>query len=188
VGRRTAEKLGLSEAELSIVCFGGLLHDVGKIGVSDGVLNKPGKLLPEEWDLMRSHVRVGRDLLARVPALDSVADFVLHHHERYDGKGYPDGLSGEQIALAARIICAVDAYSAMVAKRCYKENMSEAEARQELLRCKGSHFDPAVVDALLAVLDTPAEEDDCPDGCGLPPRFHHPAALRHALREANVAK
>ena len=70
-------------------CYGGLLHDIGKIGVSDGVLNKPGKLLPEEWDLMRSHVRIGKDLLAHVPALDGVADVVLHHHERFDGNGLP---------------------------------------------------------------------------------------------------
>jgi len=164
-----------------VVCFGGLLHDVGKIGVSDGVLNKPGKLLPEEWDLMRSHVRIGRDLLSRVPVLSRVAEVVLHHHERIDGKGYPDSLSGEQIPLTARIIAVVDAYSAMTAKRSYKESMSEAEARAELVRCKGTHFDPAVVDAFLAALDDPVEEAPCPDSCGPLPSFYHPEDLRHAL-------
>ena len=187
-GRRTAERLGLSDGDRSVVCFGGLLHDVGKIGVSDGVLNKMGKLLPEEWDLMRSHVRVGRDLLSRVPALERVADVVLHHHERFDGKGYPEGLSGEQISLASRIICVVDAYSAMIAKRSYKESMSDADARAELLRCKGSHFDPEVVDAFLTVLDQPAETDDCPDGCGLPPQFYHPMELERALQGTVAAR
>ncbi len=181
-GRQTAERLGLTDGQRSVVCFGGLLHDVGKIGVSDGVLNKSGKLMPEEWDLMRSHVRIGRDLLARIPALEQVADVVLHHHERFDGKGYPEGLSGENISLASRIVCVADAYAAMVSKRSYKESMTDAEAREELVRCKGTHFDPAVVDAFLAVLDAPPEKDDCPDGCGALPLFYHPMELRHALQ------
>jgi len=158
-----------------------LLHDIGKIGVSDGVLNKPGKLLPEEWDLMRSHARIGGDLLRHVPVMGRVADVVLHHHERIDGAGYPDKLSGDQIPLAARIISAVDAYCAMTSKRSYKESMSDAEAREELVRCKGTHFDPQVVDALLAALDAPEEDDPCPDGCGLPPSFYHAQELRLAL-------
>ncbi len=175
LSRLTAERLRLPDGERSVACYGGLLHDVGKIGVSDGVLNKPGKLMPEEWDLMRSHVRVGRDLLSRVPVLSRVAEVALHHHERWDGTGYPDGLAGEQISLASRIVCVVDSYSAMVAKRCYKESSTEAEARAELIRCKGSQFDPAVVDAFLAVLDEPpSPEEDCPDTCSiLPGDFHH---------------
>jgi putative nucleotidyltransferase with HDIG domain len=183
--RRTAEKLGLSEVERSIVCFGGLLHDIGKIGVSDGVLNKPGKLMPEEWDLMRSHVRIGRDLLARVPVLQRVADVVLHHHERYDGAGYPDGLGAEQISLASRIICVTDAYCAMISKRSYKESMSGDEARAELLRCRGSHFDPAVVDAFLATLDEPDTVDDGPDRGGVSASFYHPYELQYALEAPN---
>ena len=159
--RLTAAKLADSDPKLrSVCCYGGLLHDVGKIGVSDGVLNKPGKLSPEEWALMQSHVRIGRDLLAKVPALDGVVDVILHHHERFDGGGYPDGLSGEQITLAARVIAVVDAYSAMTSKRSYKESLSVEEARAELLRCRGAHFDPAVVDAFLAVLDDPETAAD----------------------------
>ncbi len=182
--RRTAERLGLTAAERSIVCFGGLLHDVGKIGISDGILNKPGKLMPEEWELMRSHVRVGRDLLDRVPALHRVADVVLHHHERYDGAGYPDGLGAEQISLASRIICVADAFCAMISKRSYKESMTEDEACMELRRCRGTHFDPTVVDAFLELLKEPEEIDDCPDGCGLPPDFNHPFELQHALEQS----
>lgn len=179
--RLVAERMGLTDGDRSVVCYGGLLHDVGKIGVSDGILNKPGKLMPEEWELMRSHVRLGRDILARVSVLDRVADVVLHHHERFDGAGYPEGLKGEQISLAARIVCVADAYCAMIAKRSYKESLTDAEARAELIRCKGSHFDPAVVDAFLAILDLPEALEDCPDACGLPPQFFPLEEFRHAL-------
>lgn len=179
--RLTAQRLAADDRLRGLACYGGLLHDIGKIGVSDGVLNKPGRLLPEEMDLMRSHVRVGRDLLARVPVLDSVADVVLHHHERYDGGGYPDGLKGDDISLAARIVGVADAYCAMISKRSYKEALSGAEARAELLRVRGTQFDPAVVDAFLAVLDSPeADLCDDPDPCGPPPGFD-PDEFRHLL-------
>ena len=170
--RLTAEQMLVNDTVRSIACYGGLLHDIGKIGVSDGILNKPGKLLPEEWDLMRCHVRVGRDLLAPVQALDQVADVVLHHHEAYDGNGYPDGLKGEEISAAARIVCVADAYCAMISKRSYKESHTQEQAKAELLRCRGSQFDPAVVDAFLAVLESPqAEELGCAhgSGCDVPP-------------------
>ena len=181
MARRTAEKLAASDAVLSITCYGGLLHDVGKIGVSDGVLNKPGKLLPEEWELMQSHVRIGRDILARIPALGGVSDVVHHHHERWDGAGYPDGLAADAIPLAARIVCVADAYCAMTSKRSYKESLNPVEAREELLRCKGSHFDPEVVDAFLAALDD-ADCEPCPDACDLLPQLTHDAEFRHAIR------
>jgi HD-GYP domain-containing protein (c-di-GMP phosphodiesterase class II) len=186
--RLTAARLSESAELRSACCYGGLLHDVGKIGVSDGVLNKPGQLLPEEWDLMRSHVRVGRDLLANVPALGGVGDVVHHHHERWDGQGYPDGLRGEDIPLAARVVCVADAFCAMTAKRAYRESLSEEEARQELVRCKGSHFDPRVVDALLAVLDDPDARRQCPDGCELPPHTAHRGEFRHVLRPGRSSK
>lgn len=180
LARRTAERLAADDEALRAVAgYGGLLHDVGKIGVSDGVLCKPGKLLPEEWALMQSHVRIGRDLLSHVPALAAVAAVVLSHHERWDGTGYPDGLKGEAIPLAARIVCAVDAYSAMVSKRSYKESMADADARRELLRCKGSHFDPAVVDALLAVLDEPEPAGDVGE---LLSELDSPGDFRRVLR------
>ncbi|HEX8393055.1 MAG TPA: HD domain-containing phosphohydrolase [Longimicrobium sp.] len=172
--RMVAERMGLGPYDLAVVCYSALLHDVGKIGVSDGVLNKPGPLLPEEVQLVRAHVRVGHDLLRGVPALAAVADVVLHHHEWYDGTGYPDGLRGEQIHLAARIVSAVDAYCAMVARRSYKEAFTEEVARAELRRGSGTQFDPAVVEVLLQVLDDPraADADDDYDAeCGLLPEF-----------------
>ncbi|HEX2206847.1 MAG TPA: HD domain-containing phosphohydrolase [Longimicrobium sp.] len=172
--RLVSERLGLPAYEQAVVCYSALLHDVGKIAVSDGVLNKPGPLLPEERELMRAHVRVGHDLLLAVPALGPVADIVLHHHEWYDGRGYPDGLRGEQIPMAARIVAAVDAYCAMITRRSYKEAYTDAHARAELIAGAGTQFDPRVVEALLAVLDDPRgvdADEDFDAECGLLPEF-----------------
>ena len=150
---RIAEELNLSDRDRSIAFCAGLMHDVGKIGVSDGVLNKPGDLLPEERELVRSHVRVGHDLVNKVPVLDPVAESVLRHHEWYDGSGYPDGLKGDEIPFTARIIAVADAYSAMIDRRVYKEPIPLDEARAELERCAGTQFDPDVVEAFLRVLE-----------------------------------
>ncbi|MBW3622475.1 MAG: HD domain-containing protein [Armatimonadetes bacterium] len=175
--RHIADRLGMPEPERDIVCYAALLHDVGKIGVSDGVLNKPGPLLPEEFDLVRSHVRTGQTLILNVPALERVADVVLHHHEWFDGSGYPDGLKGEEIPLGSRIICAVDSYCAMITRRSYKEAYSEERARAELQRCSGTQFDPEVVREFMAVLDSPEafdpDEDDI-SACGILPGMHVP--------------
>ncbi|MDP9347968.1 MAG: HD domain-containing protein [Gemmatimonadota bacterium] len=172
--RLICDRLVLSEEERSVVCYAALLHDVGKIGVSDGVLNKPGPLLPEERELMRAHVRVGHDLLAHVPVLHPVANAVLHHHEWFDGTGYPDGIKGLEIPIASRIVSAVDAYCAMITRRSYKEAYTEEHARSELRRCAGTQFDPKIVEIFLEVLDSPegqAEEDDYTPECGLLPGF-----------------
>ncbi|MBV9852170.1 MAG: HD domain-containing protein [Armatimonadetes bacterium] len=178
---RIALHLGLSEYDRSIVSYAALLHDIGKIGVSDGVLNKPGPLLPEERALVRSHVRVGADLLRHVPVLDPVAEVVLHHHEWYDGSGYPDGLQGEDIPIGARIVSVVDAYSAMITRRSYKEPYPETRAREELRACARIQFDPRVVEAFLAVLDEP-EDEEGEGGTGHDDRLRPLEALfqRHA--------
>ncbi len=155
--QRIARRLDLPAREQSIVGYAALLHDIGKIGVSDGILNKPSALLPEERELVRSHVRIGHDLIRHVPALALVADAVLHHHEWYDGSGYPDGLQGDQIPIASRIVCVVDSYGAMITRRSYKEAYGEDFARAELNRCAGSQFDPGIVEAFSHVLDNPPE-------------------------------
>ena len=132
---------------------------------------------------MRAHVRVGADLLRGVPALEALADVVLHHHERYDGTGYPDGMAGDDIPVAARIVSVVDAYCAMITRRSYKDAYSEAEARGELERCAGSQFDPAIVRAFLDVLDTPEALDGDGDSwgeCSVLPVFAHIRELRGA--------
>jgi HD-GYP domain-containing protein (c-di-GMP phosphodiesterase class II) len=151
--RAAAERLGLSDNELRVTCYAALLHDVGKIGVSDGVLNKPGPLLPEERKLVEAHVRIGHDLLSGVPALREVASAVLYHHERYDGNGYPEGLAGDGIPMASRIVAVIDAYCAMLDERSYKQAYPPERARAELIRCSGSQFDPRIVPAVLSAID-----------------------------------
>jgi HD-GYP domain-containing protein (c-di-GMP phosphodiesterase class II) len=152
--RALAERLGLPEYDQSLVYYAMLLHDVGNIGVSDGVLNKPVSLLEPERELIRAHVQIGHDLLTQVALLDRVAEVVRHHHERYDGSGYPDGLAGDDIPIAARIIAVVDAYGAMLAPRSYRPALTPERACLELRRCAGTQFDPRVVDTFfLAGLD-----------------------------------
>jgi HD-GYP domain-containing protein (c-di-GMP phosphodiesterase class II) len=136
--------------------LGGWLHDVGKAAVPAHVLDKPGPLDEGEWRVMRTHPAVGEAIVRRVPALRDAAAAVRHHHERYDGRGYPDGLAGAAIPIEARIVAAADAYAAMTAERAYSAARTPEEAAAELRRSAGSHLDPAVVAALLAVLDVRA--------------------------------
>lgn len=150
---KTAVVLKLDIIEQSIVYYSALLHDIGKIGIRDDVLNKPGPLTADEREHMRLHVRLGYNLLAPIPTLSAIANVVLHHHEWYDGTGYPDGLVGAAIPLAARIISVVDAYGAMTSERSYKKVFSDEYARTELRTCCDTQFDPNVVDAFIRVLD-----------------------------------
>ncbi|MHB8159161.1 MAG: HD domain-containing phosphohydrolase [Thermoleophilia bacterium] len=145
------KELGLSDNELEDIRYGGVLHDVGKIGVPDSILNKPGKLNDEEWVQMRAHAAIGADILKPIPRLTGAADIVRHHHERYDGNGYPDGLAGEDIPVGARILTTVDSYSAMVDRRSYKAARPHEDAETELRHCTGTQFDPRVVDAFLGL-------------------------------------
>ncbi|MHB8923612.1 MAG: HD domain-containing phosphohydrolase, partial [Thermoleophilia bacterium] len=147
------KELGLSDNELENIRYGGVLHDVGKIGVPDSILNKPGKLNDEEWVQMRAHAAIGADILKPVARLRGAAGIVHHHHERYDGNGYPDGLAGADIPIGARILTTVDSYSAMVDKRSYKAARPHEDAAAELKRCAGTQFDPRVVDAFLGLFD-----------------------------------
>jgi HD-GYP domain-containing protein (c-di-GMP phosphodiesterase class II) len=150
---RVAERLGVDGDALEQVRYAALLHDVGKIGVPDGILLKPGKLTAEERLVIEQHTRIGGDLVARVAGLVGIAPLVRHHHERIDGGGYPDGLSGESIPLVARIIAVVDALDAMTSPRPYRGAMPREDALAELRRCAGNQFDArivAVVEELLA--------------------------------------
>jgi len=128
-----------------------LLHDIGKIGIPDGILLKPGRLGVEEWKIMRTHPELGRRLVERIPFLRGAVPIVYHHHERWDGTGYPSGLKGEMIPLGARIFAVADAFDAMTCDRPYSVAISFEAARVEIERCAGAHFDPAVVQAFLAV-------------------------------------
>jgi diguanylate cyclase (GGDEF)-like protein/putative nucleotidyltransferase with HDIG domain len=151
-----ARELGFSEQRTGRVRLAGLLHDIGKVGVPDSVLRKPGRLDHNEFELIRRHPELGAQILEH-PSLADVREWVRTHHERPDGHGYPLGLSGEQIALEARIVAVADAYEAMTSDRSYRSAMSHSDAREELERCAGSQFDERVVRALIALLERESE-------------------------------
>ena len=140
-----AQRLDIEGKRRERLVFGSLLHDVGKIGISERILHKPDRLTPEEFAIIQLHPRIGYRLLEQVPALRPIAPAILHHHERYDGSGYPTGLVGEQIPLEARIVAVADAFSAMTADRPYRARMSLEDACCELERNAGTQFDPEIV-------------------------------------------
>ena len=147
-------EMGLKEHDLESLRLSALLHDVGKIGTYDIVLDKPGKLTEEEFELVKKHPRKGAKILAPIKQLIDVIPGVLHHHERYAGKGYPDGLKGEDIPLQARILCVADSYDAMTADRPYRTASGKDYAMSELKRGSGTQFDPEVIAVFLKVLDS----------------------------------
>ncbi len=144
--------LGLDTTEARMISLAGRLHDLGKVAIPDAILQKPAPLTEEEWKLMRTHPIIGADVVSRMPSLRVLAPIIRSHHERWDGHGYPDQLSGEAIPLGARIIAVVDAYSAMTTNRPYRKAHNPAWALRELQRCAGTQFDPQVVAALELML------------------------------------
>jgi diguanylate cyclase (GGDEF)-like protein len=146
-----ARACGLREAELRDIEHGVILHDIGKVGIPDSILLKPGPLSSDEWRVMRTHPEVGRRLVQDIPFLAGAVPLVYHHHERWDGNGYPEGLRGEDIPLGARIFAVADAFDAMTFDRPYSRAVSLEAAREEIARCGGTHFDPAVVSAFIAI-------------------------------------
>lgn len=140
--------MGLPTETLANLRIAGLLHDVGKIGIPDSILNKPGRLTKEEWELVRTHPSVGASILAKAPLLTEVMPIVLGHHEHFDGSGYPHRLAREDIPLGARILAVADAYDAMTSHRPYRPAMSHEDALAELKANAVRQFDPEVVAAL----------------------------------------
>jgi GGDEF domain-containing protein len=155
-----ATRLGIDSRHREELVFGSLLHDVGKIGISERILLKPAKLTEEERRVVELHPRIGSRLVENVPALQPTARAILHHHERFDGDGYPQGLSGDEIPLESRIICVADAFSAMTADRPYRGRMSIEQACKELERCAGTQFDPEVVEAFIEEVRREPPPDD----------------------------
>jgi HD-GYP domain-containing protein (c-di-GMP phosphodiesterase class II) len=145
------KRLGLPPQELRALGLAAQMHDVGKISVPSSILAKPGPLTSEEFAVIQSHTERGDEIANKVKALNQLAGVIRHHHEHYDGSGYPDGLAGDQIPLLSRIISVVDAYDAMTSKRPYRDVLSHREALAEIVRLKGVQFDPAAVDAFVAV-------------------------------------
>ncbi len=152
---RVAEQLGVSEHQLRDIEVASILHDIGKVGVPDAILNKPGPLTPEEREVINKHSEYGWAILRMIPGFERASLFVLHHHERLDGKGYPAKLTGEEIPLGARIVAVVDAFDAMISNRSYRQGMPVEEALRRMAADSGAQFDPRIVEHFkrLAVQD-----------------------------------
>jgi putative nucleotidyltransferase with HDIG domain len=149
LAQAVGKALGCSEDDILDLQWAALLHDIGKIGVPDEILRKPGPLSFDEWRVMRQHPLIGADIINPVSKLENVVPIVRHHQEKFDGSGYPDGLSGSEIPLGARILAVVDAYIAITDERVYRNARSRQEALLEIQRNIGTHFDPAVVEAFI---------------------------------------
>lgn len=153
MGQALGEVIGLNDIEQSDLALLCLLHDIGKVGVPLEILNKPGKLTNEEFAILRSHVEKGYNIAVSSPELKAIADMIRFHHERWDGRGYPDRIAGKEIPLLSRIISVIDAYDAMVSTRSYKSAMSRQEALNEILRCAGTQFDPHIAASFVQLLN-----------------------------------
>lgn len=152
LGALLAKKAKLEWKEKLECLYGGWIHDVGKVNIPEAILNKPGKLTPEEYELIKGHVSYGCDILADYPHLQPFIDPVKYHHERWDGNGYPYGLRGLDIPVTGRVICIVDAYDAMTSFRPYPPyQRTHEESVQEIRRCAGSHFDPILADIFCSI-------------------------------------
>jgi two-component system, cell cycle response regulator len=165
IATAAAKRLGMTDSERIAVRRAAELHDIGKIAIPDAILQKPGPLTPEEWEFMRQHTILGERILSAAPSLAALGKVVRATHERWDGAGYPDGLAGEEIPFAARIIFAADAYDAITTARPYARQKTPGEALLELRRCSGTWFDPGVVDAVIeAATEVRAGESGQPGG------------------------
>lgn len=154
-----AKRLGCDRREVEMVQLAALFHDLGHIAIADAILQKPGQLTDSEWSEIRAHPIIGASLLAQMPELDHIRPLILAHHERVDGRGYPNGLKGEAIPRAAQIVAVADAFSAMTSSRPYRRAISPDAAIAEIRACAGSQFDPVVVEAFVAtVQDAPTSE------------------------------
>jgi len=174
----TTRALGRSEEEVMLIRMAAQMHDIGKIGIPDAILHKPGPLSEQEWTVMRHHPRMSQQILAEAGGrFELVSHIVVAHHERWDGRGYPYGLFGNEIPLGARILAVVDSYDAMTSSRPYRKALSEEQAREELIQCKGVQYDPQVVDAFLHVLREQDPQKNSPLS-----QFSEQADLKESLR------
>lgn len=148
------KKYGLSNSELSEIELAGILHDIGMIGISETILNKPGNLTPEEFAEIKKHVMLGVKILEDIKQLETVINIIKCHHERFDGKGYPHGLAGEEIPIGARIISIADAYDGMVSDRAYRKGLPHDVAIAEIKKSAGAQFDPNLVDIFLSIINS----------------------------------
>ena len=159
--REIARRAGKSEQEQDDIYFIGLLHDIGKIGIPDTIINKTSKLTDEEYELIKTHTQVGADILESMTEIEGLSIGAYYHHERYDGKGYPKGLKGEEIPEIARIIGVADAYDAMTSKRSYRDVLPQNVVREEIEKGKGTQFDPYFAEIMLEMIDEDKEYKLC---------------------------
>ena len=178
-----AQRLGWREDDLGMLRIAAMLHDVGKVNVPDNILGKPGPLAREEYEAMKLHTRTGAELVARIDGLEAIVPWIRHSHECFDGSGYPDGLCGEEIPQASRILLVADAYDAMTSARPYRDAQPVERAREELLRYSGTQFDPACVHALIELLDVP-DAPDATDATDASPGTDGGAYLTDRVRAA----
>jgi response regulator RpfG family c-di-GMP phosphodiesterase len=153
IARTLAEAIGMDDAQVERVRLAGTVHDIGKIGVPEKVLNKPGRLTDGEFEKVKVHSELGEKILKSLVRDEQILAYVRHHHERYGGGGYPDGIAGDEIPLGARLLAVADAYDAMTSDRPYREAVPEEEAQKQLLANRGNQFDPEVVDSFMRVKD-----------------------------------
>lgn len=155
--KEIARRAGFSDTDVNDIYMMGLLHDIGKIGVPDAVINKPGRLTDEEYQIIKAHPVMGANILDNIKEKPLLAVGARWHHERYDGKGYPDGISGKDIPEQARIIAVADAYDAMTSFRSYRDPMEQERVRNEIEKGKGTQFDPQFADIMLKMIDEDKE-------------------------------
>jgi len=153
-----AEALGLPQDRIETIRAAGLLHDIGKVGIPDSILNKRGRLTEKEWEPVKAHPKLGAEILRHVIDLANCLPVIMHHHEHFDGKGYPSGLKGDSIPIEARILAIADAYDAMTSPRPYREQLSPQQAIDELRRHTGTQFDSELVDVFCKMMElTPSK-------------------------------
>lgn len=156
---KIAMGIDASIVEQRILYAAGLLHDIGKIGIPDSILTKPGKLTDEEFAVIKTHPVIGADILDTITELPELSLGARYHHERYDGKGYPEGIKGEQIPWMARVIAVADAYDAMTSNRSYRPLMPQEKVRGEIQNGRGTQFDPVYADVMLSIIDKDTHYD-----------------------------
>ncbi|MEG6585334.1 HD domain-containing phosphohydrolase [Dendrosporobacter sp. 1207_IL3150] len=147
-----AEYLNLSPDEVTKAYLAGIVHDVGKIGVPERILGKPGRLSDEEFKIIKCHPVKGSEIIAEIDGLGAITSIVRHHHERYDGRGYPEGLAGENIPFLSRMLCICDAFDAMTSQRCYRDPYTTEQALEEIKRCAGLQFDPIISEQFITCM------------------------------------
>jgi putative nucleotidyltransferase with HDIG domain len=155
-----AQSLGLNEKQVDLIRKAGLLHDIGKLGISMEILTKPARLTAEEYEIVKGHAALGSELIKNSPSLRSLVPIIRHHHEFYNGMGYPDRISGNQICVEARIVAIADAIEAMTSVRPYRKALKTGQVIEELKRSSGTQFDPLVVKEAVKILETTLAEDD----------------------------